>query len=116
MELLLGILKEDIAASVLSHILICLSYLSKDRFTDIKTTCQFNEKINDFIVFYKKLQISISLIYLGDRLREVDKKNNLDLCAYLYNPKIDKSIDKSKFEVNNLSEEVIFESFPDEIN
>jgi hypothetical protein len=61
MDALLGFLKEEIAASVLSHILISLSYLSRDSFSDIKTQCKFSEKLQEFLEFYKKVQVSKSL-------------------------------------------------------
>ena len=42
-ETFLSMIKENIPTSVLMHILICLSYLSKDRFTAIKEECKFYE-------------------------------------------------------------------------
>lgn len=52
MTCLLSLLKENIPTSVLMHILICLSYLSKERFSSIIEECQFVEKISDFVEFY----------------------------------------------------------------
>ena len=49
---LLSLLKENIPTSVLMHILICLSYLSKERFSSIIEECQFVDKISDFVEFY----------------------------------------------------------------
>ena len=52
MTSLLSLLKENIPTSVLMHILICLSYLSKERFSVTIEECQFVEKISDFVEFY----------------------------------------------------------------
>ena len=58
MKGLLSLLKENIATSVLMHILICLSYLSKERFSSIIEECQFVEKISDFVEYYSQLNIT----------------------------------------------------------
>jgi hypothetical protein len=52
MSRLLGLLKETIPTSVLIHILICLSYLSKERFGQMLEECMFVEKISDFVEWY----------------------------------------------------------------
>ena len=49
MTRLLNLLKENIPTSVLIHLLICLSYLSKERFSQILEECQFVERISDFV-------------------------------------------------------------------
>ena len=43
-ETFLSMIKENIPTSVLMHILICLSYLSKDRFTSVKEECKFYDR------------------------------------------------------------------------
>ena len=52
MVTLLTLLKENIPTSVLMHILICLSYLSKERFSQQIEECQFIDKISDFVEYY----------------------------------------------------------------
>lgn len=52
MSRLLSLLKEVIPTSVLIHILICLSYLSKERFSQTLEECMFVERISDFVEWY----------------------------------------------------------------
>ena len=52
MTRLLNLLKENIPTSVLIHLLICLSYLSKERFSQILEECQFVDRISDFVEWY----------------------------------------------------------------
>ena len=49
---LLSLLKEAIPTSVLVHTLICLSYLSKERFSVTLEECMFVDKISDFVEWY----------------------------------------------------------------
>ena len=49
---LLGLLKENIPTSVLVHLLICLSYLSKERFSQALDECMFVERISEFVEWY----------------------------------------------------------------
>lgn len=85
---LLSLLKESIPTSVLMHVLICLSYLSKERFTSIIEECGFIEKISEFVEFYSQLTIT------DTDNSEIDKKTVLDLCAHMFHPK-DTSLDVS---------------------
>ena len=52
MTRLLNLLKENIPTSVLIHLLICLSYLSKERFSSILEECAFVDRISDFVEWY----------------------------------------------------------------
>jgi len=52
MSRLLDLLKESIPTSVLIHLLICLSYLSKERFSQILEECAFVDRISDFVEWY----------------------------------------------------------------
>ena len=52
MRRLLGLLQENIPTSVLVHLLICLSYLSKERFNQVIEECQFVDKISEFVEWY----------------------------------------------------------------
>lgn len=49
---LIGLLKQNIPTSVLIHLLICLSYLSKERFGQVLEEVHFVEKISDFVEWY----------------------------------------------------------------
>ncbi len=44
-----------IPTSVLMHILICLSYLSKERFSQALDDTHFVDKISDFVELYSQL-------------------------------------------------------------
>jgi hypothetical protein len=76
-----SLLKEKIPTSVLMHILISLSYLSKERFSIAMEETQFNDKISDFVEFYSQLNVT------GPDHNEIDKKTILDLCAHMFHPK-----------------------------
>jgi hypothetical protein len=54
---LLGLLREAkvVPTSVLMHVLICLSYLSKERFTQTLEDTHFVDKISDFVELYSQL-------------------------------------------------------------
>jgi len=49
---LLQYLKQGISTSVLIHVLICLSYLSKERFSIALEDCSFVERISEFVEWY----------------------------------------------------------------
>jgi hypothetical protein len=51
-------IKENIPTSVLMHILICLSYLSKERFSTIKEDCKFYDRITEFVEYYSNIRAS----------------------------------------------------------
>lgn len=89
MQGLLSLLKEKIPTSVLMHILICLSYLSKERFSNAIEETQFVDKISQFVEYYSHLNLTES-----DN-NEIDKKTVLDLCAHMFHPK-DQSHDVSQ--------------------
>jgi len=57
MNSLLSLLKENIPTSVLMHVLICLSYLSKERFSNVIDECQFVDKISMFVEYYSQTNI-----------------------------------------------------------
>ena len=111
------------------HILICLSYLSKDRFTAIKEDCKFYDRITEFVEYYSNIRASIFYIKkIDNESAEIDKRTVLDLCAHMFHPK-DATIDISEaMEINDMKYEdrikefeneqgdLIFECFQDEIN
>ncbi|EGR27657.1 hypothetical protein IMG5_191980 [Ichthyophthirius multifiliis] len=122
MESLLKLMRENIPVSVLMHILICLSYLSKDSFQQQMDQCNFIERISDFVEYYSQINTS------ENEAAEIDKKTILDLCAHMFHPK-DNSLDNSETieqnelktedrirEYENEQGELIFECFQDEVS
>jgi hypothetical protein len=57
---LLALLRDPahLATSVLLHVLICLSYLSKERFTSALEECGFVDRISEFVELYSSLNPS----------------------------------------------------------
>jgi hypothetical protein len=121
-------IKENIPTSVLMHILICLSYLSKDRFSSIKEECKFYERITEFVEYYSNIRASKFISNVDNESAEIDKRTVLDLCAHMFHPK-DATIDISEaMEINDMKYEdrikefeneqgdLIFECFQDEIS
>ncbi len=60
METMLKMLKETkLQVSILMHLLICLSYLSKEEyFKAQKENCNFVEKISEFVEYYSQISTS----------------------------------------------------------
>jgi hypothetical protein len=56
--------KENIPTSVLMHVLICLSYLSKDKFTSVKEDCKFYDRITEFVEYYSNIRASIIYLFI----------------------------------------------------
>ena len=121
MERLLTLIRAKIPTSVLMHVLISLSYLSKERFTPLVEQCQFVDKISEFVEFFSHNNVS------ENENDEIDKRTVLDLCAHMFHPK-DVIADSSqsmeyndmKFEdkikeFENEQGDLIFECFPDEV-
>jgi hypothetical protein len=52
MRRLLALLKQPVSTSVLVHLLICLSYLSKERFAACLEDVSFVERISDFVEWF----------------------------------------------------------------
>jgi hypothetical protein len=122
-------IRENIPATVLMHILICLSYLSKERFNSVKEECKFYDKITEFVEFYNNAKTSkLVHITIENEEGEVDKKTVLDLCAHMFHPKDNtmdisdaKEINDLKYEdkikeFENEQSDLIFECFNDEIS
>ena len=114
-------IRAKIPTSVLMHVLISLSYLSKERFTPLVEQCQFVDKISEFVEFFSHNNVS------ENENDEIDKRTVLDLCAHMFHPK-DVIADSSqsmeyndmKFEdkikeFENEQGDLIFECFPDEV-
>jgi len=119
-ERLLGLLKSNLAISVLMHILICLAYLSKERFSVQAEQCQLTDKISEFVEYFSQQNTL--------ETDEVDKRTVLDLCAHIFHPKDGVADSSQSMEYNgmkfeekikefeNEQSELIFECFPDETN
>ena len=68
--------------STLMHILICLSYLNKEKFTQVaESQCNFSSRIEDFVTEYSKIPV------VDNENDEIDKRTILDLCAHMFHPK-----------------------------
>jgi hypothetical protein len=52
MEQLLRFIRENIQVSVLMHILIALSYMSKEQFQQQMEECNFVDRISEFVEYY----------------------------------------------------------------
>lgn len=101
METMLRMLKEtNLQVSILMHLLICLSYLSKEEFFKVqKENCNFVERISDFVEHYSQINTS------ENEAAEIDKRTVLDLCAHMFHPK-DVDLDNSEsIEYNELKTE-----------
>lgn len=58
MESLLKFIRENIPVSVLMHLLICLSYLSKENFSQQIEHCNFVDRISEFVEQYSQINTS----------------------------------------------------------
>lgn len=83
---LLKMLKDKIPTSVLMHLLICLSYLKRERFTQVCDDCQFVERISEFVEYYSK-QPAVAGPDGNTENGEIDKRTVLDLCAHMFHPR-----------------------------
>ena len=55
METMLQFVRENIPVSVLMHMLIALSYLSKEQFQQQMDECNFVERISEFVEYYSQI-------------------------------------------------------------
>lgn len=122
MERLLTLIREAIPTSVLMHVLISLSYLSKERFSHQVEECQFVDKISDFVEYFSQNNVS------ENENDEIDKRTVLDLCAHMFHPKDVVADSSQSMEYNDMKFEdkikefeneqgdLIFECFPDEVS
>ena len=105
-ETLLQLIQEKISTQVLMHYLMCLNYLSQDKFKMIKDEIKFDEKIKQFENDYKN----------SEENDDVKKKTILNLSFLLFHS--DKSKDLKNESTENYirpNEPLIFECFKDEI-
>lgn len=122
LEALLGFMRSNLPVSVLMHVLIAISYLSKDNFAPILAEVKFVERISKFVEHYSQISTT------DNEALEIDKKTVLDLCAHMFHPK-DATLDNSESldgmdlnsedrirEYENEQGELIFECFQDEVS
>ena len=105
-ETLLNLIQEKVSTQVLMHYLMCLNYLSQDKFKMIKEEIKFDEKIKKFENDYKN----------NNENDDVNKKTILNLSYLLFHS--DKSKDlpnKSNENFVRPNEPLVFECFKDEI-
>lgn len=69
------------------HILICLCYLGKERFSKQIEECGFADRISEFVEYYSQLSTSGRCSRGLDENGEIDKRTVLDLCAHMFHPK-----------------------------
>ena len=121
---LLGLIqKKNLPTSVLMHLLICLSYLNKDKFQELAESkqCMFSERVAAFVEEYSKKVVH------DNENDEIDKRTVLDLCAHMFHPKdysendLSASLDCNDMrpddkirEFENEQGDLIFECFQDE--
>lgn len=114
-------LKEKVSNGVIMHLLVCTSYLSKDRFSMIRDECKLTERITDFVAYYKNLPLEDN-----DTSTESERNNILALCDYIFTKKIDEDNEGSMSkddqyeyrlkELRNDRSDIKFECFQDEIS
>ena len=112
METFLNMLKDKITNSVLMNLLVCLKYLGKDKFKNVKDECKFNERIKDFIDYYSKIPTNTEY-------EKFDKSTILDLSDSLFYIKDEKkeiNYEEKFIKFEKQQKEIIFECFQDEIN
>jgi len=108
--------------SVLMHLLICLSYLNKERFSELaEKKCNFSDRIAQFVEKYSGKPVH------DNENDEIDKRTVMDLCAHMFHPKdisgndLSQSLDYNDMkpddkirEFENEQGDLIFECFQDE--
>jgi len=57
-------MRQKIPVSVLMHILICLSYMSKEDFQVQMEKCKFVERISEFVEDYSQINTESTLLTL----------------------------------------------------
>ena len=141
LQLLDCLTQKKMPASVLMHILICLSYMNHgEKLNNLvnQPQCRFNTRISEFVESYSKLKCDPNIgsePQLDDENFDIDKRTILDLCAHIFLPKNTEDCDNSgdeyqqSFEVGELNDmrqddrikefeneqgDLIFECFKDE--
>ena len=107
-ETLLNLIqKKNISTQVLMHYLMCLNYLSQDKFRIIKEEIKFDEKIKKFENDYKN----------NNEVDSVNKKTVLNLSYILFHSDKSKNLNNDMNENNSRTNEpLVFECFKDEVS
>lgn len=109
---------EEVATSVLMHLLICLSYLTGPKFRKIREETRFLEKLSSFSTKYASNKSNTDVV-------EKDKRTIIELCNQLYSdareeinsmPDSTMSYDERIQEYEQEQGHIIFECFQDEIS
>lgn len=117
---LLTLLKENLPTTVLIHLLISLSYLSKERFGQVLDECRFVDKISEFVEWFtlkhtSPMDLAIntdkpSLAHSGGRSVS-ERKTVLDLCAHMFHPKDTSQDISGTMEYNEMKQEEKIKEF-----
>lgn len=83
------------------HLLICLSYLKRERFSQAGEDCNFVERISEFVEYYSKLP-ALAGPDGNTENGEIDKRTVLDLCAHMFHPR-DSALGANGDELSNTS-------------
>lgn len=108
---LLSLLKESIPTSVLIHLLISLSYLSKERFSSVLEDVHFVERISDFVEWFTVKPSNSTTTGKDDSSKVSDRKTVLDLCAHMFHPKDGSQDISGTMEYNEIKQEERIKEF-----
>ena len=110
-ETFLSMIKEKISTNVLMHLLVCLCFMSKDKFGGLRDECKLFDRINEFKEYYKDTRVT-------SEIAEIDKNTVIELCNQMFKQKGNNNEEPE----NEIKEadveqgELIFECFQDEVN
>lgn len=110
--------QEKLSYSVLMHMLISLSYLTKDRFSIINDECKITDNITEFVEYFKNAPLLDN-----EPSSELSKKKILALCDFIFTIKKDdgsknndEQYESRLKEFRNDKGDIKFECFQDEIS
>ena len=105
-ETLFTLIEDKVSTQVLMHYLMCLNYLSQDKFRLIKEEIKFDEKIKKFENDYKN----------SNENDDVKKKTVLNLSFLLFHSNKGKDFKTdSSDNISRTNEPLVFECFKDEV-
>jgi hypothetical protein len=105
-ETLFTLIEDKVSTQVLMHYLMCLNYLSQDKFRLIKEEIKFDEKIKKFENDYKN----------SNENDDVNKKTVLNLSFLLFHSNKGKDFKTdSSDNISRTNEPLVFECFKDEV-
>ena len=105
-ETLLTLIQGKISAQVLMHFLMCLNYLSQDKFKLMKEEIKFDELIKKFENDYKN----------SNENDDINKRTVLNLCNLLFHSNKSKNLENDLNDnAVRTNEPLVFECFKDEV-